>query len=236
MKSNSRARNRALLLAALALVLGGCAGSLFKTKVAPPTLYLLSAAPAAVGGPADTGAAPAAGVLTTSAAAELMANLAVLRPLVRAGLDNDRIAALYPDRRLDYFADARWSGPLDEVMQDLVVQYFQSRAGLPHVSGDASAFASAYWLEIEVAAFQAEYSGASPGGGLPTVHVHLLARIGSSGDRHIIARLDADARQPATANRVGAIVAAYEGAANQALGQIAAGCAAALASDEGAEH
>jgi len=87
----------------------------------------------------------------------------VIRPRVRAGLDTDRIAALYPDRRLEYFADARWSGPLDEVIQQLVVQQFHATANLRNVSVEASVFASNYWLEIEVADFQAEYSaGAAP--------------------------------------------------------------------------
>jgi cholesterol transport system auxiliary component len=234
MTRNSGGGRRALLLLlAVPWIFSGCAGSLFKTKVAPPTLYLLSVAPAA----AANGIAASAGA---TPGAELMAELAVLKPRVRAGLDNDRIAVLYPDRRLDYFADARWSGPLDEVIQDLVVQLFHSRAGLRNVSGDASAFASAYWLEIEVTDFQAEYAGAAhAAGGLggkppaddgapPTVRVHFLARIGSSGDRRIIARFEADASQPATANRLNAIVDAYDRAANQALTQIAASCAAAL--------
>jgi cholesterol transport system auxiliary component len=221
MKRLASGRGRALLvLLALPWISSGCAGSLFKTKVAPPTLYLLSVLPAA-----DAGAAPAA-----TPGAELKADLAVLKPRVRAGLDNDRIAALYPDRRLDYFADARWSGPLDEVIQDLVVQLFHSRAGLRNVSGDASAFASAYWLELEVADFQAEYASGGPaeGGAPPTVRVHFLARIGSSTERRIIARFEADARQPATANRLSAIVDAYDRAANQALIQIAASCATVL--------
>jgi len=157
----------------------------------------------------------------------LTADLAVLKPRVRAGLDTERIAALYPDRRLDYFADARWSGPLDEVIQDLAVQVFHSRAGLRNVSGDASAFASAYWLEIEVADFQAEYAGGEQAA--PVAHVRFLARIGSSGERRIIARFEAEARQPAGSNRMSAIVDAYERAADQALLQIAADCTAALA-------
>jgi ABC-type uncharacterized transport system auxiliary subunit len=204
----------ALLPLLLPMALGGCAGSLFKTQVAPPTLYLLSAEAAVVPGE-PSGAANA--------------DLAVLKPRVRAGLDTDRIAALYPDRHLDYFADARWSGPLDEVIQDLVVQMFHSRAGLRNVSGDASAFASAYWLEIEVADFQAEYAaGSSTDAAAPTVRVHFLARIGSSGERRIIARFEAEARQPAASNRMSAIVDAYDRAANQALTQIAADCLAAL--------
>jgi ABC-type uncharacterized transport system auxiliary subunit len=208
-------------LLTLCFVLGGCAGSLFKTQVAPPTMYLLSAESAGSGAPTD--AAPDPGTLH--------ADLAVLKPRVRAGLDTERIAALYPDRRLDYFAAARWSGPLDEVIQDLVVQLFHSRAGLTNVSGDASAFGSAYWLEIEVADFQAEYpTGAGSGAAAPpTVHVHFLARIGGSGEGRIIARFEAESRQAAASNRMSAIVDAYNRAADQALMQIAANCRTALA-------
>ena len=212
-------RQAAMLL--LALTAGGCTGSLFQTKAMPPTMYLLSA-----GGTSPLSASvPAAGA---APAAALSADLAVLKPRVRAGLDTDRIAAVYPDRRLDYFADSRWSGPLDEVIQDLVVQVFHSRAGMRNVSGDASAFASAYWLEITVTDFEAEYREA---GGATTVRVHLQARICSSAERRIIARFEADAEQPAGENRMTGIVAAYNQAANAALAQLAANSVAALASD-----
>lgn len=188
-----------------------CAGSLFKNKAVPPTMYMLGAAPktAAVDSPSNNPPA----------------DLAVLRPRVRTGLDTERIAALYPDRRMDYFADARWSGPLDEVLQDLAVQEFHRNPGLRNVSADISVFASAYWLEIEVADFQAEYSAS---GGAPTVHVHLLARIGNSVDRHVLARFEPDVHEAAADNRMGAIVDAYNRAADKALAEIAAGAAQAL--------
>ncbi len=105
-----------VLLAACA-VLHGCTGSLFQSKAVPPSVYMLSAhaSPGQLNLPAD---------------------LAVMRPRLRAGLDTDRIAVLYPDKRLDYFADARWSGPLDEVVQDLTVQAFAAGARLRNVSAD----------------------------------------------------------------------------------------------------
>jgi len=223
---------RALALLALPLIAGGCAGSLFKTQQAPPTLYLLSAesptadAGAAQLGDAQAGAPGSAAPGSAAPGSAARTNLAVLKPRVRTGLDTERIAALYHDRRLDYFADARWSGPLDEVIEDLAVQLLRSRSGLADVSGDASAFASPYWLEIEVEDFQAEYAAdaAAP----PTVHVHFLARIGSSGDGTLIARCEGQALVPASSNRMSAIVAAYNGAANQALQQIAATCTATL--------
>src|ERR1700722_9193781 len=123
---------RALLLPALCAA--ACTGSLFHSKAAPPTIYLLSAGQAS----------PRDALRPTGApAAEIPVDLAVLKPKARAGLESDRIAVLYPDRRLDYFADARWSGPLGEVLQDLAVEKFHSPVHLRTVSGDASVFASA---------------------------------------------------------------------------------------------
>jgi ABC-type uncharacterized transport system auxiliary subunit len=185
-----------------------CTGSLFRSKVVPPSTYLLSAPP---------GINAAASSASAAAPAPLAADLAVLKPRVRAGLDTDRIAVLYPDRRLDYLADARWSGSLDDVMQDLTVQAFRNSARLQNVSSDASAFASGYWLEIEVADFQAEYASA---GAPPTINVRLLARVASAGDRNILGSFTAAARQTATDNRLTAIVDAYERAINTALAEI----------------
>jgi cholesterol transport system auxiliary component len=207
---------RTVLIALASVTLAACAGSLFKNKAAPPTMYMLSATRKPAG--ADPGAGQPSGDSIAS-------DVAVLRPRVRAGLDTDRIAALYPDRRMDYFADVRWSGPLDEVLQDLAVQEFHVDLKVSNVSADASVFASAYWLEIEVMAFQAEYSAA---GGPPTVHVHFQARLGNSGDRHVLARFEPDVREAAADNRMSAIVDAYNRAADQALSDIAAGVAATL--------
>ena len=193
-----------LWVAVPAICLAACTGSLFRSKTAPPTVYLLSA------GIGSAAATPAAAIPV---------DLAILRLRVRTGLESDRIAILYPDRRLDYFAGARWSGPLGEVLQDLAVQELRARAHLATVSGDASVFASGYWLEIAVTDFQAEYTSAVAA---PTVHVQLLASIGSSNDTRILGQFVADARQPATANRLTAIVDAFAGAAEAALAEIAA--------------
>jgi cholesterol transport system auxiliary component len=205
-------KRSAMWMILLPLALAGC-GGLFQTKAPPPAIYQLSAASRAVSATAPVAPAPGA------------AELAVLKPRVRAGLDTDRIAALYADRRLEYFADARWSGTLDVVIQDLAVQEFRLTADLRGVSADASVFPSPYWLEIEVTDFQAEYSASAAA---PTVHVHFLARIGDSADRRILAQLEAGAEEAASENRLSAIVSAYNRAADRALAEIAAGTALAL--------
>ncbi len=215
-----RLAGRAGLLAAICLA--ACTGSLFQSKVKPPTVYWLSA-----GAESPARGAPAADPPATGTpAAAIPVDLAILKPRMRPGLESDRIAVLYPDRHLDYFADARWSGPLGEVLEDLAVQEFRSHANLRSVRGDASVFGSAYWLEIEVADFQAEYTSAATA---PTVHVHLLARLGGSGDRRILGQFMANAQQPAAENRLTAIVDAFAHAADAALTEIAAHAEEALA-------
>ena len=188
------------LIGVLAATLAACTGSFFKSNQPPPSTYLLSVTPQ----PAQGGVA-------------MPFDLTALMPRVRTGLDTDRIAALYPDGKLDYFAGARWSGPVDEVVQDLVLQSFRGR--FRNVGTDTSAFNAGYWLEIEVMDFQAEYDASRPGGA-PTVHVHLLARVGTAGDRRMLGSFEADTRQPAADNRLTAVVAAYNAAANRALGEI----------------
>jgi ABC-type uncharacterized transport system auxiliary subunit len=200
---------RRLGLIASALALAAC-GSPFRSHTPAPSVYLLSATGTATG-------------------VEIPVDLAVLKPRVQVGLDNDLIAVLYPDRRLDYVAGARWSGPLDEVLHDLALQVFRSRANMRNVHADASVFGSGYWLEIDVMDFQAEYTASdASGGGAPTVHVRLLGRLGSSADRRLVGEFVADARQPAADNRLVAIVEAYNQAANTALAQIAADAAETL--------
>ncbi len=116
-----------------------------------------------------------------------------------------------------YFAGARWSGPLDEVVQDLALQAFRARANLRNVHADASAFGSGYWLEIDVADFQAEYS-ARRSAAAPTVHVHLL------GTRSAVPAIGAfsasstqtNGNRPRTTDWT-AIVEAYNQAADTAL-------------------
>jgi ABC-type uncharacterized transport system auxiliary subunit len=187
------------------LCTAACAGSFFQSKVEPPSLFMLSAG-------MNSPPAPSA---------QIPVDLAVLRPKLNAGLETDRIAVLYPDRRLDFLADARWSGPLGDVLQDFAVREFRARAGLRNVSADASVFASAYWLEIEATDFQAEYATA---GSAPVVRVHLLARIGNSADRRVLGLFSASAEQPAAENRLAPIIDAYHRAADAALTEIVSRC------------
>jgi ABC-type uncharacterized transport system auxiliary subunit len=61
------------------------------------------------------------------------------------------------------------------------------------------------------------------------VHVRLQARLGSSADRRVIARFEPNVYEPAGDNRMSAIVAAYNRAADKAISEIGQGAMQALA-------
>jgi cholesterol transport system auxiliary component len=207
---------RAVLAFLACVPLGACTGSLFTSKLATPVEYMLSAHVDTASGQA---AAPSAAPAPAAAqlAAPIPVDLSILKPRMRPGLETDRIVAKYPDRRLDYYAGAKWNGPLDDVLQDLTVQLFHQRARLRSISSESTRFTSGYWLEIEVEDFQAEY--VSPGSP-PVIKVHLLARLGRAADHAGVGSYEATASQPATENRLEPIIDAYERAANTALSQI----------------
>lgn len=203
-----RVRNSRACGAALAVLLAtGCASGAFESDQPYQQLYVLAGAPARAAG-------------TT-----LPVDLSVAQPQVRPGLDTDRIAVLYPDRRLDYFAASRWGGPADAVVQSLLVESLRNSAGLRSVQGDVSTFAPEYVLQTEVTDFQAEYTSDAA---VPQVHVQFIVTVGRLADRRPVASFVADARATAESNNLRAVVAAFEQAAQQAATTIVEHTRAAL--------
>lgn len=195
----------------LSLPLCACSGSLFKSKSEPASAYWLSVR--------SGDAAPNA-----AQSQPLPVDLAILEPRMRPGLESVGIAALYPDRRLEYYAGGNWSGSLNDVLQNLTVQMFQQRSNLRSVSADSARINSNYWLELYVQDFEAEYAG----GGPPTIKVRIAARLGSAAGHSSVGSYEAQASQAAGEDRLGPIVDAFEHAMNEALSKVVDGADATL--------
>mgnify|MGYP000957134735 CR=1 FL=1 len=131
----------AVLAMMMAAPLTACTGSLFQSKLEVSSAYVLSVQ-------GEAGAPPAS---------VMAVDLAVLKPRMEPGLETDRIAALYPDRRLEFFAGGHWAGSLDDVVQALAVQLLARRGAMRSISGESTRFNSTHWLELNVEDFQAEY-------------------------------------------------------------------------------
>jgi cholesterol transport system auxiliary component len=199
-------------LAVLAAVLStACSGSLFESNIPPPLRYVLAPAPKAA-----------------TTVAPTPANLAIGRPSLSPGLDTDRIAVL-KGRQLDYYRGVRWGDHAAEVVQSMLVASFEAQDLFRSVTAEQARIRGDYLLDVDVRDFQAEYTAKHQA---PTARVALVGRLIRIADRNLVATLSAEATHKASEDRMGAVAAAFEAAAQQVSLELAQQTAAAIAEDE----
>jgi cholesterol transport system auxiliary component len=137
-------------------------------------------------------------------------SLAVVLPVVAPGLDSDRISLIQPDGRLDSYAASRWPDALALVLQPLIVDALRAGGRYRIVQTDAMPFNAEYLLLVEVRQFAIEYDTANR----PAATVSLVCTLGRRADRTPVRSFSISNSVPASADRMGAVVEAY----NQALG------------------
>jgi ABC-type uncharacterized transport system auxiliary subunit len=187
-------------------VLAGCSGGLHSD--APATqVYVLRAAPH-----------------QQAAAKPATASLHVNRPMAAPGLESDHIVLVQPDHKMSYYIASRWPGDLPSVVESLTVESLRTAGEWTSVQDSGSTFSSDYMLQIVIRRFEADYSA----GTVPEVHVVLDCIVGRRAGREVTGSFIAEGSATAAANRLGAVVGAFEEAINHALADIATHTAQAI--------
>lgn len=207
----NRTAVRRMLVPLAMLALTACSG--LSSKDPPVQTYVLQAGAAAL---------PVAVRPAVAAAGEMPGDgagtLAIARPTAAAGLDNEHIALVRTEGRLDYYSASRWAGNLPDVLQTLLIETHRASGRYRAVLADNAAFGSDQLLEVEVRRFEAEYGVNGP----PTAHVVLEATLGTRSQRQVLRTLRAESRVTAGADRMGSVVAAFNQALDEALRQLVA--------------
>jgi cholesterol transport system auxiliary component len=196
------------MAACLSVTLAGC-GGLFHSDAHPEQVYVLRAEPI----PAD------------SSGAAVAASLRMNRPTANPGLDSAQIILMESDRRMSFFAASRWAAPASNLVEMLAVEKLRASGTWQSVADSTSAFPSDYVLQTTIRRFEADYTG---GEAAPEVHVVLDCLVGKREGREVIANFLATGSARAAANRMSAVVPAFEAATNAALDSMAAKTAAAV--------
>jgi cholesterol transport system auxiliary component len=185
-----------ILLACVALA--GCTG-LFHSNARPPQVYYLRATPPPKAeGPADP----------------LGASLRFARPTADPGLESAQIVLVQSDRRMSYYLASRWPAPTANMIERLAVEKLRGSGIWQSVADSASPFPSDYVMLVNVRRFEADYTGGAPA---PDIHVVLDCLVGKREGREVIANFLAEGSAQATANKLSAVIAAFETATNTAL-------------------
>lgn len=206
-------RMRTVLVATVAaLVCAGCStGSLFDSDTPVPSSYVI--APAAAGSLTGVPATPV--------------DLSIGRPDFSPGLDSDRIAVL-KGRHLDYYRGVRWGSRAVEVVQSVLVGSWNDQNIFRSVTAEQARVANDYIVDLEVRHFEANAAD----GKLPEVHVMIIGRLIRVADRKLVATVSSEARERATEDRMGAVAAAFESAAQKVSLDLAKQTATVVADDQ----
>ncbi len=191
-------------IALAVLATTGC-GSFFESSIPSPQAYVLRLPP-----PATRAAGASAG------------SVRVQRPEAGPGLDSDRIVLLRSDRRFDFYAASRWAASAPDVMESVLVDQLRAGGRFEAVFDDSTPYAPRYNLRCTLARFEADYSsnGGGPASHAPTVQVALDCTFGRHRDRALLGNFTARGSAPASDDRLGAVVAAFEAATAQAVGDL----------------
>jgi cholesterol transport system auxiliary component len=200
-----------IALTAVLAGLGGC-GGFFESSVPAQQAYVLRLPPR----PAQTEITKVAGTLR------------VQRPEAGPGLDSDRIVLLRSDRRFDVYSSTRWAAPAPDLVASVLVDQLRGASLFTSVLDDSAPYAPRYNLRCGLNRFEADYTG---GGGAPTIEVVLDCTLGRYRDRTLLANFTARGSVAAGDNRVGAVVAAFEGALGKAIAELERNVRDALAAE-----
>lgn len=193
----------AILLGPLAGSLAGCSG-LFHSNAPPQQVYFLRAT-AAKNDPAP--------------ASPIAASLRFNRPSVGPGLDSEQIVLVQSDRRMSFFVASRWAAPTSIMIDMLAVEKLRSSGMWQSVADSGSLFPSDYVIQVTVRRFEAEYTGSNTA---PDVHVALDCLVGKREGREVLANFVAEGSAAASANKLSAVIAAFETATNAAIDSLSA--------------
>jgi len=208
---------KALLVMALPLLAAGCVSGLHSNQSAQQR-YVLRAQPRVAGGVATAATTNAVTAVAGAGRASAEDTLQVLPPMTAAGLDSDSIAVIRPGQRLDYYRGSSWAAAVPSMLQMLAIESLRRQGRFSVVESDTGPFDAQYLLSLEVTHFEAEYSGTGP----PTVQVALVCTLGRRAARNVVVSYTAHSEVVAGADRMRAVVAAFERATGDALAQMAA--------------
>ena len=178
-----------------AVLLTGCSG-LFHSNARPDQVYYLRASAGPQGIP------------------PIAASLRFNRPTAGPGLQGSQIMLVQSDQRMSFYEEARWPAAPANLVEMLAVEKLRGAAVWQSVADSTSPFPSDYVLLVNVRRFEADYTAGSVA---PEIHVVLDCIIGKRAGREVIKSFIAEGSVPAAANKLSAVVAAFDAATNAAL-------------------
>jgi len=193
-------RRRIFLITASSLLLSGCGGNLLGL------------------GPQEAGTIyPIRPTFPPGNGAKVGWALSLLRPDIAPGLDSDRIALIQADGSMDYYAKANYPDRVPPMVQQALLDGFESSGRIDAVAPEQAALHADYNLVTEIKDFAAHYAQTD---GIPQVTVSLTAKLTTAHGRVIVSSFSTSKTLNASTNSAGAVAQAMQQALGTAVTEI----------------
>jgi cholesterol transport system auxiliary component len=226
--------SRFIFLMSTALLIAGCS-DLLRSEAPPVQVYVLRAAASPARAAAEQALAldtarTASASSTGSPSVSSPPTLQVPRPQADPGLNTELITLVQSDHRMDRYAGSSWAANLQDVVETLAMDTLRASGNWSAVHDAPSPFSADYLLQINIRRFEADYTG---GGEAPKIYVTLDCTIAGRLGGELLTSFVAEGVADAEANKMSAVVAAFERAANTALATMAERSAEAVRTSKG---
>ncbi len=200
---------RHALLVVLLAGLGACTALLQSRQPSTVTYFLHPALPATTAARSDSA----------------LEAVQVLDVVAYPGFDTDAIILTdLANRKFEVFAASRWPERLPRMLETHIQDALRAH-GIPVVHDAASPFPARHTVRVTVRRFDAEYRTS---GSVPVCRVAFDVVVAERDSRRVLAAFSVEQAVDAEANRMGAVIAAFEQASSAALGALADGVIGAL--------
>lgn len=139
--------------------------------------------------------------------------ISVQLPEAPQSLDTDRIALVQPGDIMDYYANAAWPDRLPFLVQQALIEAFETNNRIMAVGRDTDVLRADYLLQTDIRDFQARYDVADAP---PTAEVRIAAKLIAAHGRTITQAMTAQKEVPTQQNTIPAATQAM----NQALAAV----------------
>ena len=191
-----------IILSSLAVfLLSGCIS--LKDDTPPPTLFLINAQH-----------------LDQTQKTELPYSITVDKPKVVSGLNTDRIALVKENGRvLDYYAEARWNGRLENIVQDFIIETLENQFRVVSISDSVVDQKANYKVLTHIRDFHAEYEDGNLNQ-IPLLKVSMAVSLLRLKDNEVLARYNIHEEQRAQSNTLTDITYGLEELTQKAFSEI----------------
>jgi len=195
----SGASRREALRGAVLIGLGGLTGCVGGSSPPPPRKFYLSV-------PSE----PPPGLTPVDW------SLVVEPPQTIPALNTNRIAQAFGSNEFDYYAEGEWGDRAPAMVQALIIRSFQTSGAIDVVANERQRLRPDFMLNTSLAPFFARGALGEP----PAVLVGLDAQLVQARGRETIGTRSFDASVQAASADLTAIVAAFDDATHQVLGEL----------------